>query len=824
MLRKLTFLLLTSMAFSVAARKTSINHDWEFQRLNTAAAGAIRNQGNDWSSQYDVEHVSSAANTLSMHPDTLKTEMALLESNSWEPATLPHTPFIEDLTVLHQWQGICYYRKKLEIEPEMAGKRLWLEFGGAMHLADLWINGRHAAQHSGGYLPFAIDATDFLKAGEKNEILVRLDNRNNPLIPPGKPLENLDFCYYGGLHRGATLTVKPDIHISNPSMADIVAGGGVFVSFPKVSEEKAIVEVKTHIANAGKENADGVSMVSSLHEWDSKKGIGKKIASVSSSPLSVKSGKTAETIQQIEVASPKLWSPDSPALYMLVSELKKNGKTIDTEKTRIGIRRIEFTKEKGFMINGTPLELVGTNRHSEYPYVGNALPPSAQFRDIHQIRSNGFNIVRLGHYPQDPSVLDACDELGLLVIEPIPGWQFFNNNEAFIAHTYSDIRQLIRRDRNHPSIVMWETTLNESWPPKEWKDGAVKTAHEEYPGDQCYTSGDSYGYDGFDVCYNDWQEGFHRPATTSKPAFIREYYDYEFGGHNSTTRIGRKDGNKALQTNAWNAQWSFNRYKADYPATSGSAVWSMYDYNRGCCDNICASGTADIFRLPKYSLQFFRSQIAPGSPTPEGPMPEEVFIAAISVGISPVDTIQVYGNVDEVELFRNGVSISRKRADNGADSDYIPSPDGGNCRNLAYPPFTFSGVDWTDGSLEAVGYRNGKRVASHKVTVPGEAAALEISYFQSGREASGDDLLIVYVTLTDKDGNPLTHVNGRAVALETDGANAIQGPAESSSEAGTASFLVRTGKDSRKLKLRATSGPLSSATTITLKKTPPSNQ
>lgn len=240
----------------------------------------------------------------------------------------------------------------------------------------------------------------------------------------------------------------------------------------------------------------------------------------------------------------------------------------------------------------------------EYPYVGNAISDQAQYRDMYQIRSNGFNIVRLGHYPQATAALDACDELGLLAIEPIPGWQFFNKNPLFISLTHRDVRDMIRRDRNHPSIVMWETTLNESWPPAEWKEGVVKIAHEELPGDQCFTSGDSYGYKGFDVCYNDWEEGFKRPNNSGKPGFIREYYDYEFGGHYSTTRIRRGDGEKAQLQNAWNAQWSHNRYRIYYPKTMGDAVWSMYDYNRGCCDNICYSGVADIFRLPKFSLSF----------------------------------------------------------------------------------------------------------------------------------------------------------------------------------------------------------------------------
>ena len=147
----------------------------------------------------------------------------------------------------------------------------------------------------------------------------------------------------------------------------------------------------------------------------------------------------------------------------VATEVVENGKVVDKEETRIGIRHIEMSIEKGFVINGKPLRLVGSNRHMEYPYVGNAISDQAQYRDMYQIRSNGFNIVRLGHYPQATAALDACDELGLLAIEPIPGWQFFNKNPLFISLTHRDVRDMIRRDRNHPSIVMWETTLNESW-------------------------------------------------------------------------------------------------------------------------------------------------------------------------------------------------------------------------------------------------------------------------------------------------------------------------------------------------------------------------
>lgn len=810
------FALSLLFALPLGAHSIKINTDWEFQRLKKEQKQIeIKNQGSDWSSQFNIQHVEAQNQALAVHPDTLKQEFNQLSMGNWEKINLPHTPFVEPLVVLHQWQGICYYRKILNVSKKEIDKQLWLEFEGAMHLADVWVNGQHLIQHSGGYTPFVVDVTGMLHADRGNEILVRLDNRNNPLIPPGKPLETLDFCYYGGLYRDVNLIVKHPVHITHPIMANEVAGGGIFVTYPYVSKQEAEIKVKTQVSNkVGTQRH--LTIRHTLYEWSKKKGRGKKVALVES-PLVLAAGTTQHHTQQFTVNNPKLWYPDSPALYVLRTEVMDGRKVTDCEDTRIGIRRIEMTREKGFVINDKPLKLEGSNRHQEYPYVGNAISDQAQYRDMYQIRDNGFNTVRLGHYPQDPSVLEACDELGLLVIEPIPGWQFFNKAQGFVDHTYKDIRDLIRRDRNHPSVIMWETTLNESWPPKSWKDQAVRIAHEEFPGDQCYTSGDTYGYDGFDVCYNDWREGYNRPNTTSKPGFIREYYDYEFGGHYSTTRVTRGDGDYALMQNAWNAQWSHNRYRAYYPWTIGGAVWSMYDYNRGCCDNICYSGLADLFRLPKFGLLYFRTQMKEGTFTPAGPMTYEVFINSHWLEGSS-DTLQVYGNVDEVKLQLNGRVIARQYPDDKpSTSEYVSRPDGGNAENIDFPPFTFFNVNWKRGELKAIGYKDGKAVAEHVVRTPGAVEAMDITYFESGVSASCRDLLIVYVNLKDLQGTGCFGENNREVKLEVLQGGELRGPATIKAEAGVASFLVAT-TDSPMLVLKAVSGNLETMRKLKLKK------
>lgn len=798
-------------------RVSLINNDWEFVRLNDKTAGRIEagQQGSDWNSQFNVAHRGATGITTLALPDSLvqaERRQITAHGSGWEQVSLPHTAAIEPYVIKQPWQGVCYYRRHLQVEHLNAGEQLWLEFEGAMSLCDVWVNGRHIGQHAGGFNSFVIDATGSLRDGD-NEIIVRLDNRDNGVIPPGKPLGDLDFCYHSGLYRDVRLIRKNALHITHPLLADCVAGGGIFVTYPEVSEASVTVKVKAQIANADT-TSRLFTLRHRLYELTSKGKRGRMVGETSQS-ASLAAGSNTETTQTIAVKQPYLWSPDAPNRYVLVSEVIADGKAIDSEETKIGIRQIEMT-DKGCFINGKRYDLVGTNRHQEYPFVGNAVSNAAHRRDVWQMRNEGFNVVRLGHYPQDPDLLDACDEWGLLAIEPIPGWQYFSSDSIFVANTYSDIRSLIRRDRNHPSVIMWETTLNESWPPSWWKDGAVKTAHEEMPDGQCFTSGDCYGYSGFDVCYNDWdQAGFSRPNKSGKPGFIREFYDYEFGGHYSTSRITRGDGERAQRQNLWNAWWSLNSNNTRSNNTMGGAVWSMYDYNRGCCDNICYSGVADLFRRPKYSLPFFRSQLSRGDFTPAGAVPYELFVAS-RWDAESADTVIVLGNVSEVALRVNGREVARKKVEQLPFTAYEKDCNGQNSNTLAHPPVMFTGIAFETGVLEAVGYdEGGREVTRSRVVTPSSPMRLVLDYFESGVPAEREDLLIVYAHLVDERGHA-THVNGERVRLEVVDGGVVEGPAVQESEDGTASFIVRTA-DASRLQLKATWGEKTAGLKLSLR-------
>lgn len=373
-----------------------------------------RNRGKDWDSQFSTQHVDQApvAERAADSDESFRAEMARIKDAKWERVTLPHTARIEPLVVNNQWEGICYCRKTFTLPREDKGKRITLEFEGAMQLADVWLNGRHKLRHAGGYTPFSVDLTQDGRYGGENEILVKLDNRDNPDFPPGKPLASLGFTYYHGIYRDVFLRKTDRVYITNPVEAGIKAGGGVFVTYPEVSEERAKVDVRTHVRN--EYEADVSCMVSQgLLDGD-----GELVAKAESQAAKISANGDHLFAQSISVSKPNLWLPDHPYLYTLHTTVSSNGKVVDETRTRVGIRSFTVSRAEGLRINGKPLILRGTNRHQEYPYIGNALSDNAQYRDLWKIRNAGLNFARLAHYPQDPSVLDACDELGLLVADP----------------------------------------------------------------------------------------------------------------------------------------------------------------------------------------------------------------------------------------------------------------------------------------------------------------------------------------------------------------------------------------------------------------------
>ncbi|MDB5019519.1 MAG: beta-galactosidase, partial [Pedobacter sp.] len=509
--------------------------------------------------------------------------------------------------------------------------------------------------------------------------------------------------------------------------------------------------------------------------------------------------------QTIPVEEPKLWSPEHPQLYKLVVAVENNGVLVDSTSIKTGIRQISF-KPDAFYLNSQKYMLRGTNRHQEYPYIGNALSDNAQYRDAFKIKEAGFNFVRCSHYPPSPAFLNACDELGIFVMDSTPGWQFFGN-DVFQENSLQNIRDMVRRDRNHTSVILWEASLNETPMSKGYMEKANAIVHTELPYQDTFTCGWMDAV--FDVFIPARQHAkapdYYKKYDKPKPILLAEYGDWEYYAQNAgfnqtsyadltteekTSRQLRGDGQKRMLQQALNFQEAHNDNLNG--RITGDANWLMFDYKRGYAPDIESSGIMDIFRLPKFVYYFYRSQRDAAEFKPM------LFIA--NYWNNPAEKqVKIYSNADQVELFLNGKSLGKQMSDTGRIN-----------KNLRHAPFTFN-CNYQAGSLTAKGYSNGKEVVSAERKTP-EAAlklALDVDYSGKNLVAGQNDVVFVYVSVTDKNGTVIPDA-ANEVRLIVDGGAEVIGNSMVKAEAGIAGFLIRAGARKGPLKLQATSTGLAS--------------
>jgi beta-galactosidase len=710
---------------------------------------------------------------------------------AWEEVNLPHTPKLEPLLVNDQWQGNAWYQKEFDLAESHKNKKLFLKFEAAMNIAEVWVNGEKLAKHYGGYLPFVVNFTEVAEFDQVNSVIVKLNNEDSNITGP-KPLEKLDFNTYGGLYRNVWLISKNKLHITDPIFANKPASGGVFVRYAAVSDESATVNIQTHVKNESDENQSFI-IRQSLIKNDS------VVASTESKSSSLQPKTETEIEVNLLVKKPQLWSPDYPNLYDLKTEIIQNENVIDQIITTIGIKTMKFEGQE-FYLNGKKTFLRGVNRHQEYPYIGYALSDQANYRDAKKIKEAGFDYVRISHYPQSPAFMRACDELGLMTIDAILGWQYFNEEEAFQQHVFQTARDLIRRDRNHASVLAWEVSLNESWMPEAFIDSLTNIAKQEYPGDQCFTAGwQSYGYDIYLQARQHRLQ--HYDSTLTKPYVVSEYGDWEYYAMNAglnqdnwgdllqeerSSRQLRSAGEKALLQQATNIQEAHNDNLSTPAFADG--YWVMYDYNRGYADDLEASGIMDIFRLPKPAYYFYQSQRSADTPFGK-PM---VYIANQWKKDSSLD-VRIFSNAEEVELFVNGKSLGRQKPDDNLISNH-----------LNHPPFTFTVAEFKSGELEAKAFIKDKEVANHVVYTPKEPTQIEVELDLSGYslDETKEDVVFMYAKIVDDNNTLITNFEGK-VEFKLEGNAELIGENPVTVEAGIASILLKTKPDTKEIKIEA---------------------
>ena len=682
------------------------------------------------------------------------------------------------------YQGEVWYRKHFTPDAALKGKKLFLHFEAIMGKSKVFVNGKLLTEHFGGYLPVIADVTDVLDWNGDNVIAVWADNSDDPSYPPGKAQDVLDYTYFGGIYRDCWLIAHNNVFITDPNYENEVAGGGLFVAFGKVSDALAEVQLKIHVRNATKNPFSG------RVEYMLLQPDGTEVARLSDK-IQVKVGRATTVSDRMPVKQPMLWTPSTPTLYnLLVRVLDKEGNVIDGYRRRIGIRSIEFKGKDGFYLNGRPYgkPLIGANRHQDFAVVGNAVANSIHWRDAKKLKDVGMEIIRNAHCPQDPAFMDACDALGLFVIVNTPGWQFWNDAPEFAQRVYSDIRNVVRRDRNHPSVWLWEPILNETWYPADFAKNTRDIVDAEYPYPYCYSGSDSEarGHENFPVYFAhpaNMQDA-SKEIDPTKTYFTREWGDNvdDWSSHNSPSRVARNWGEQPMRVQAQHYACPY------YPVTSydvlykqspqhvGGCLWHSFDHQRGYHPDPFYGGLMDVFRQPKYSYYMFMAQrpaVKNDRNAGSGPM---VYIAHEMTPFSGKD-VTVYSNCDEVRLTFNkgGKTYTYKKDKNrpGMPSPVITFPD-------VYDFMVDKAFSRTqkqdDVYLLAEGLIDGKVVATHKV-VPArrpEKILLWMDNEGTDLKADGSDFVTVVAAVADKNGN-IKRLNNYNIRFSIEGEGRLLG-------------------------------------------------
>ncbi|WP_195333386.1 glycoside hydrolase family 2 protein [Bacteroides salyersiae] len=744
--------------------------------------------------------------------DMERAETVELDDSDWEVVATPHSVELmpAEASGCRNYQGPVWYRKWFVIPAATRGKQVFIHFEAVMGKQKVYLNGHLVKEHLGGYLPFNIDLTaNGIQAGDSCLIAVMADNSDDKSYPPGKRQYTLDFSYHGGIYRDVWMIAKSDVSITDAVDAGKVAGGGVFIHYGRISEKKADILIDTEVRNNGKRQRK-VEVESSL--VDATGTLIKRVVAM----VHLDAGQSKTVNQKIEVRQPHLWSPDSPYLYRVESRVKEGKNTLDGGITRAGIRKAEFKGKEGFWLNGKPFgQLIGANRHQDFAYVGNALPNSGQWRDAKKLRDAGCRIIRVAHYPQDPSFMDACDELGMFVIVATPGWQYWNKEPEFARLVHENTRQMIRRDRNHACVLMWEPILNETRYPLDFALEALRITKEEYPypgrpvaAADVHSAGVEENYD---VVYG-WPGDDEKTDSPEQCIFTREYGENvdDWYAHNNNNRASRSWGERPLLVQALSLAKSYDEMYRTTGKFIGGAQWHPFDHQRGYHPDPYWGGIFDAFRQPKYAYHMYRSQTAPDLNHPLAECGPVVYIAHEMSQFSDADVV-VFSNCDSVRL-----SVY-----DGTKSWTLPVIHAKG--HMPNAPVVFKNVwnfweardysyvqkKWQKVNILAEGIINGKVVCAQKKMPSRRSTKLRLRIDSQGVPlvADGSDFVVVITEVTDDNGN-VRRLAKENIVFTIEGEGEIIGDRSINAnprtvEFGTAPVLVRSTSKAGKIRIKA---------------------
>ena len=705
------------------------------------------------------------------------------DDRSWESLSLPHDWAIKG-PFYKGWgtaiggamgrlpvQGVAWYRRKLDIPESDAGKNIFLELEGAMSYAMVWLNGTLVGGWPYGYTSFQLDLTPYIIPGKTNQLAIRIDN----------PLSSSRWYPGGGIYRNVWLTKTAPVH---------VAQWGTSVSATDVSKTSATLDLKVIVDNQSN-NAGKVQALSEIYLLDAhgqKKG--QAVAKISSKAVTIGtlSGDTLKG--SVKITNPKLWGPppgQTPNRYVVVTRILFDGKPVDTYETKFGIRDLRFDADKGVFVNGEHVYLKGVNQHHDLGALGAAFNVRAAERQLEMLQEMGCNAIRLAHNPPAPELLELTDRMGFLVVNEIyDSWELKKTPLDFhlIYEDWheQDLRGLIRRDRNSPSVIMWSfgnevgeqytdlkgaavakrlnaivkeedssrpTTVSMNYAkPHMPLPAVVDIISLNYQGEGIRNAPAYAGLKGINTppLFPAFREKFPDKMIISSEnaAAISSRGEYIFPvttEMSSPVKDSMGGNSEKLQVSAYelySVDFGSSADKvfasmAKHPFVAGGFVWSGWDYLGEPTPYYLARssyfGIIDLAGFKKDRFYLYQSQWRPEVPMahilPHWNWPDR---------IGETTPVHVFTSGDEAELFLNGKSLGRKKK---GEYEYR---------------LRWDDVRYTPGELKVVAYKNGRKWAEDVVKTTGEAQKLQTSADRATIQADGQDLSFVTVSVTDKEG------------------------------------------------------------------------
>ena len=729
MMSKLTLVCAVLLAVLLPLRAQSVrerilmDEDWQFAFGNASSPEKDFGCGTEY-----FNYLTKAASIHNEGPYSPKFD-ASKWSATWKNVNLPHDwvvdlPYAPEASHSHGYKTVGYkypetsvgwYRKTFTVPHEDHGKHLYLQFDGIFRDARVWVNGFYLGHEPSGYATHTYDITEYLNYGEDNLITVRAD----------ATLEEGWFYEGAGIYRHVWLNKVAPVH---------VAPFGTFIySTLEAPFDKALLTIETTVENSGLKGGD-YRLRHILRDAE-----GKEVGRCEASGKALLPKERQLTTGQLQLDNPNLWSTDAPYLYTLLTEVYQEDKLVDTYTTVTGIRHVAFDADRGFFLNGRPLKLKGANMHQDHPGVGVAIPDALQIYRLKQLKSFGCNAYRSSHNPMTPEMLDACDSLGILVIEEN---RLVGVNEE---HTRL-LKRMIERDRNHPSIILWSIG-NEEWG-IEWEESGTRIAAtmreycHRFDPTRLVTAASSSGptilipvdVAGYNYILQNPVEQ-HRKDYPQRCAYGSEettgsgtrgiYFDAYDKGH--MMAYNRKPNGPDSLLNCISRGWKFYDERS---YLAGIFYWTGFDY-RGEPTPMTFPATGTQFGILDYC----------GFPKDEAWYLKSWWTDEPVLHILPHWNLQghegenielwVYSNCDEVELTVNGKNLGRKTM-----------PKNGHLSWTAiYQP----------GTVKAMGYKNGKKILTRNVETTGAPARISLTADRSVIRADNRDVAVFRVELQDKE-------------------------------------------------------------------------